>query len=215
MSATTVLPDPTSPCSSRCIGAGRARSAVISAMARVWSPVSGNGSAGVERGHERAVDRVHGCRCASAASARLRATSASCMRRNSSNFSRCAAADASCHRLGAVDAACTRSCGRRDRCSVRQVAVERVGEAPRLRALAGRRDRPPELPGVHLGLPRLRVHGHDRAGDVGVAGARRSRARARRRRGSSSGACRGSCSTFPNSDTCVPGRELALAPRPG
>ena len=37
----------------------------------------------------------------------------------------------------------------------------------RLRALQRRRDRAPELPRVHLGLPRLRVDGHDRAGGVG------------------------------------------------
>ena len=45
MSATTVLPDPTSPCSSRCIGAGLAMSAAICAIAAAWSSVSGNGSA--------------------------------------------------------------------------------------------------------------------------------------------------------------------------
>ena len=41
--ATTVLPDPTSPCSSRCIGCGPARSALISAMARSWAAGQGKG----------------------------------------------------------------------------------------------------------------------------------------------------------------------------
>ena len=43
-SATTVLPEPTSPISRRCIGRSPARSASIASSARRWSPVSGNGS---------------------------------------------------------------------------------------------------------------------------------------------------------------------------
>ena len=43
--ATTVLPEPTSPCSSRCIGCGSARSRAISAIARRCAPVGENGSA--------------------------------------------------------------------------------------------------------------------------------------------------------------------------
>ncbi len=43
-SATTVFPEPTSPCSRRCIGIERSRSASISAIARSWSGVSVNGS---------------------------------------------------------------------------------------------------------------------------------------------------------------------------
>ena len=42
-SATTVLPEPTSPCSSRCIGKGPARSATIRARARRWALVSSKG----------------------------------------------------------------------------------------------------------------------------------------------------------------------------
>jgi hypothetical protein len=42
--ATSVLPAPTSPCSSRCMGWGAARSPPISAMAASWSAVSVNGS---------------------------------------------------------------------------------------------------------------------------------------------------------------------------
>ena len=44
-SATTVLPEPTSPCSSRCIGTVRARSASISRIACSWYGVSANGRA--------------------------------------------------------------------------------------------------------------------------------------------------------------------------
>ncbi len=40
--ATTVFPDPTSPCRSRCIGSGPARSSAMAAMARRWAPVSSN-----------------------------------------------------------------------------------------------------------------------------------------------------------------------------
>ncbi len=90
MSATTVLPEPTSPWRSRCIGAGRAMSSAICAMAEAWSSVSGNGSAAWNAGTS-APSVTCSIPVASAASARLRATSASCMRRNSSNFSRLAA----------------------------------------------------------------------------------------------------------------------------
>ena len=43
-SATTVLPEPTSPMSRRCIGRGEASSSSSVAIARAWSPVSANGS---------------------------------------------------------------------------------------------------------------------------------------------------------------------------
>ena len=46
--------------------------------------------------------------------------------------------------------------------------AEWIGEPAGLGALQARRHRPPQLPRVHLGLPRLRVHGHDGAGHVGV-----------------------------------------------
>ena len=47
---------------------------------------------------------------------------------------------------------------------------ERVREPARLRALEAGRHRPAQLPGVHLGLARLRVDGHHRAGDVARPG---------------------------------------------
>ena len=185
MSATTVLPDPTSPCSRRCMGAGRAMSAAISRDRGRLVVGERERQRGVERGHERAVDRVHDARwprpparaCAPPARAACAGT------RRTSGAARRPSARPSVSGRWMPRYALPRSTSR---CSARQVAVERIGEAPRLRALQARRHRAPELPGVHLGLPRLRVHGHDGAGDVGAG--RRDR-RARRRRGSSSGAC--------------------------
>ena len=55
-SATTVLPVPTSPMSSRCIRSGAVMSAVISRSARCWSSVSSQGSALAEPGGEVAPD---------------------------------------------------------------------------------------------------------------------------------------------------------------
>ncbi len=46
------------------------------------------------------------------------------------------------------------------------VLVEGVGEPARLGAAESRHDHPAELPGVDLGLARLRVHRHNGAGDV-------------------------------------------------
>ena len=43
--ATAVLPEPTSPCSSRRIGRSRPRSASMAAIARSWAPVSSKGRA--------------------------------------------------------------------------------------------------------------------------------------------------------------------------
>ena len=56
-SATTVLPEPTSPCSSRCIGVVRARSRSISAIARSCASVSVNGSTSRYRVEELAGRR--------------------------------------------------------------------------------------------------------------------------------------------------------------
>ena len=187
VSATTVLPEPTSPCSSRCIGAGLAMSSAICAIAAAWSSVSGNGSAAWNAGTS-SPSTACTIPVASAASARLRATSASCMRRNSSNLSRCARRDLVGHRGRAVDVVVGTATV--DEVVVGpQRGVERIGEPARLGALQARRHRAPQLPGVHLRLPRLRVHGNDGAGDVGRRPPGR---RARRRPGWSSGACPGS-----------------------
>ncbi len=141
-------------------------SSVICAMAAAWSSVSGNGSAAWNAGTS-GPSTACTMPVASAASARLRATRASCIRRNSSNLRRCAAAERSVMVSGRwmPRYALPRSISW---CLGAEVAGERIGEAPRLRALQARRHRPAQLPGVHLGLPRLRVHGHDGARDVGV-----------------------------------------------
>ena len=57
--ATTVLPEPTSPCTSRFIGTGRSRSSAISAPTSCWSAVSENGSEASNRSRRPPAD---GCR---------------------------------------------------------------------------------------------------------------------------------------------------------
>ena len=47
--ATRVLPDPTSPCSSRRMGLPRARSPPISSIARCWAPVGSKGNVAINR----------------------------------------------------------------------------------------------------------------------------------------------------------------------
>ena len=87
VTATTVLPEPTSPWSSRCIGCGAARSASISAITRRWAAVSGKLKAAWNR---RTSSPPVSWRIptASRSIARLRMTSASCTRSSSSNASR-------------------------------------------------------------------------------------------------------------------------------
>ena len=62
-SATTVLPEPTSPMSSRCIGRSRARSASISAIAVSWSGVGSNGSRSVSHSWLSVGGSVSGSAC--------------------------------------------------------------------------------------------------------------------------------------------------------
>ena len=85
--ATTVLPAPTSPCMSLCMGCGLARSQTISSITRCWAPVSGNG----RRARKRSTSSPPTA-CDSPAvfrsSQRLRLTSSSCTRRSSSNMRR-------------------------------------------------------------------------------------------------------------------------------
>ncbi len=72
-SATSVLPEPTSPCTRRFIGTGSARSAAISAPTVVWSPVSSNGSAASKPSSSAPPSRAVACvsrnlaRCCSSA----------------------------------------------------------------------------------------------------------------------------------------------------
>ena len=107
----------------------------------------------------------------SAASARLRATSPTCMRRNSSKIRRRLAASSSRHRLGPVDRAQRRRCGRRGRRDRGTSFVERIGEPARAQLAQRVRDERAQLPGEDLGLARLRVDRHDHAGLL-VGGAR-------------------------------------------
>ena len=51
--ATAVLPEPTSPCSSRSIGVGRARSSRMAVIAVAWSAVSSTGAADAPRERAR------------------------------------------------------------------------------------------------------------------------------------------------------------------
>ena len=86
--ATTVLPEPTSPCSRRCIGVLRCRSAAISCPTRCWERVSANGSAASSRScSPPARNSKRGAGCDSRS--RRACSCDSCCASNSSNFSRC------------------------------------------------------------------------------------------------------------------------------
>ncbi len=87
-SATTVLPEPTSPISSRCIGRSPTMSSSTAAIALRWSPVGVNGS---ESRSQRSVSAPGGSSAAACAPSRRRARrrrSAICSSRSSSNASR-------------------------------------------------------------------------------------------------------------------------------
>ena len=85
--ATTVFPLPTSPCSRRCIGCGPARSVLISSITLRCAPVRPNGNAAINRSTS-----LFETTCLipreSRSKARLRPTSTSCTRNNSSNANR-------------------------------------------------------------------------------------------------------------------------------
>ena len=167
MSATTVLPEPTSPCSSRCIGAGRARSSVISRDRPLLVAGERERQRGVERGHELAVDVVARCPVASRPSARLRG------HERELHAEELVELEPAARRAYASAIVSGRWMSRYARRAVdelvrRRAARRRAGRrSPRaLRALEARRHRAAQLPRVHLGLPRLRVDRHDGAGDV-------------------------------------------------
>ena len=112
--ATTVLPAPTSPCSSRCIGIGRARSAVISAITFCWSPVSVERQPIEEPLDERAgrdvLDALAGLLDAALAEHERELDAQQLVEHQPApRLLRLA------HRLGLVDARRTRRCGRRSR----------------------------------------------------------------------------------------------------
>ncbi len=90
--ATSVLPEPTSPCSKRCIGCARARSPAISPSARRWAPVGVKGSTPSSCACSEpapAGARRVGARCA--ARSRRACSCESCCASSSSAFSRCQA----------------------------------------------------------------------------------------------------------------------------
>ena len=95
LTATTVLPDPTSPWRSRCIGCGPARSCSISAITARWSSVSANGQPLVEARRPARPRRRGGCpwrrapapSCAGRATSWTRSSSSKARRRRASSFS--------------------------------------------------------------------------------------------------------------------------------
>ena len=118
--------------------------------------------AGVERGHERPVDLV-------ADPARIGSERALALDQRDLHAEELVELEAVrgdprvLHRVGTVDVP-VGVCAVDELERGADVAVDRVGEPFLLRPLERRRDRASELPGVHLRLPRLRIHGHDRAG---------------------------------------------------
>ena len=87
--ATTVLPEPTSPCSSRCIGWPRARSALISRPTRCCAAVSAKGSAASSRACRPSSLRPASGGARRCWRSRLAWACDSCCASSSSNFSRC------------------------------------------------------------------------------------------------------------------------------
>ena len=88
--ATTVLPEPTSPCSRRCIGTSRCRSVAISWPTRRCASVSENGKAASSLScNPCACTSKRGARCNSRS--RLACSCESCCASSSSNLSRCQA----------------------------------------------------------------------------------------------------------------------------
>ena len=167
LTATSVLPAPTSPCSRRCIGCGPARSASISAIARRCAPVSSNGRAAVQplgRARRRPSWRMPRD---SRSSARLRSTSTVWTRSSSSNASRRRACSLSRDRLGQVDAVERRRAVDAARSAGARRRRERVGDAPRAAACASASSTQPAISHVdQRGLLALRVDRHDATGAV-------------------------------------------------
>ena len=100
LTATTVLPEPTSPWRSRCIGEGRARSTRISSIVRVWAAVSGKPSRSWKAPTRSmpSLPAVHTWVIPRALRSRwtLRRTSSSWIRNSSSNTRRRRASATSC-----------------------------------------------------------------------------------------------------------------------
>ena len=91
-SATTVLPEPTSPCSSRCIGWPAARSSRIARPTSCWPSVSSNGSRSSNAVEQAAVTAGARAGASRARSAARRWASTVCVTKASSKRSRFSAA---------------------------------------------------------------------------------------------------------------------------
>ena len=158
MIATRVLPEPTSPWSSRCIGTGRAMSAAMASIVRCWSPVSSYGSDARNRGAQLAVDGVRDAR-------RLGLDRALARRRGppaSGGTRRSAAAAAPCAPRRSTRGWWTSwyAVGALDELELAEhVLGQRLGQLAH--PLQRERDDGLHLPRRHVGLPRLRVDRHD------------------------------------------------------
>ena len=167
LTATTVLPEPTSPCSSRCIGCGAGEVGLdlgdhpsLRAGERVRQRV-------VEAPHQLAVDACDGCLATSRSSSRLRSTSTSCTRSSSSNASR---------RRAVLLLARSTPAGGSPRSAVAAIDEaeplahrrgHRVGDAALARSGASASSTQPAISQVSsCGLLALRVDRHDPAGAV-------------------------------------------------
>ena len=106
-SATTVLPEPTSPCKSRCIGWGCAKSSSISFITASWPPVSPNGSAASKASRIPPLIALREIVLSFFNSLR-RITNMSCNKKASSNVNRARAASACSKSAGACN--CTKAC---------------------------------------------------------------------------------------------------------
>ena len=163
--ATTVLPAPTSPCSSRCIGCGPARSLPDLGDGRALVGGELERQAVEERVEQRALGRRGRCPRVVRSMCRLRWTSASWTRSSSSSTSRRRATSLCGHRLGGVDA------GERLGPGHQVVAVEHpvghgIGQTPAGRPPQGLGHPVADLPGGQARLLGLRVDGHDAPGAV-------------------------------------------------
>ena len=166
VSATTVLPEPTSPCSSRCIGAGArhvARDLVDRALLVVGQRER---QRGVERRHERPVDVVRDAALVPLERALARDEPDLHAQELVELQPLRARPRARSIVSGRWMPRYAHGRGRRADASVRQIAASSGSAKPRgSRALAARSPTSlPQLPRVHLGLARLRVHGHEHAG---------------------------------------------------
>ena len=97
--ATIVLPEPTSPCSKRCIGCPAAKSSSISLATANWPPVNLNGS-DLSNASSRPPVQIGRAVAVSARAAARRLTSSSCSKKASSKVKRSRAKSAKSRSVG-------------------------------------------------------------------------------------------------------------------